>query len=278
MNILTIDYNDKDLAKKFTDSLHESGFAVIKNHPISQKLINQVYNDWESFFKSNKKLDYIFDYDKQDGYFPFQSESAKGNSEKDLKEFYHIYPNWGRIPKFANTDTITLYEMLLNLGNEFLKYIDKNCPESIRNNFSEPLYNMSNNSGQNLMRIIHYPPIDNNIKSKNVRAAAHTDINLITILVSGSQPGLQVKNKKGEWIDVKSEKGQLIINIGDMLQECSNGYYPSTEHQVTNPKIKNNVSRFSLPLFMHPRDDVILSKKYTAASYLLERLKELGLK
>ena len=101
---------------------------------------------------------------------------------------------------------------------------------------------------------------------------------LITILVSGSQPGLQDKNKKGEWIDVKSEKGQLIINIGDMLQECSNGYYPSTEHQVTNPKIKNNVSRFSLPLFMHPRDDVILSKKYTAASYLLERLKELGLK
>ena len=278
MNILTIDYNDKDIAKKFTDSLHESGFAVIKNHPINQELINQVYEDWKLFFNSDKKLDYIFDYEKQDGYFPFQSESAKGNSEKDLKEFYHIYPIWGRIPQFVNYDTIKLYEMLLKLGSEFLKYIDEYCPQDIRSNFSEPLYNMSNSSGQNLMRVIHYPPIKNNGKLKNVRAAAHTDINLITILVSGSQPGLQVKNKKGEWVDVKSKKGQLIVNIGDMLQECSNGYYPSTEHQVTNPKIKNNVSRFSIPLFMHPRDDVILSKKYTAASYLLERLKELGLK
>ena len=166
----------------------------------------------------------------------------------------------------------------MKLGSEFLKYIDEYCPQDIRSNFSEPLYNMSNSSDQNLMRVIHYPPIKNNGKLKNVRAAAHTDINLITILVSGSQPGLQVKNKKDEWVDVKSEKGQLIVNIGDMLQECSNGYYPSTEHQVTNPKIKNNVSRFSIPLFMHPRDDVILSKKYTAASYLLERLKELGLK
>ena len=157
-----------------------------------------------------------------------------------------------------------------------LKYIDRYCPDEIRRNFSEPLHNMSDSSNQNLMRVIHYPPLNEKINYDGVRAAAHTDINLITILVSGSQPGLQVKDKQGNWIDVKSRKGQIVINIGDMLQECSNGYYPSTVHQVTNKK--NNKSRFSIPLFLHPRDEVILSKRYTAGSYLLERLKELGLK
>lgn len=135
---------------------------------------------------------------------------------------------------------------------------------------------MSDSSDQNLMRVIHYPPLSQNINYNSVRAAAHTDINLITVLVSGSQPGLQVKDKKGNWIDVKSKKGQMVINIGDMLQECSDGYYPSTVHQVINTT--NNTSRFSIPLFLHPRPDVVLSKKYTADSYLFERLKELGLK
>ena len=280
MNILTIDYNDSNLAKNFTKSLHESGFAIIKNQPISDQLINNVYKDWEKFFNSNKKNIYLFHPKKQDGYFPFKSESAKDNNNKDLKEFFHIYPLWGRYPEFISNNTLILYDELIKLGKELLQFIDNNCPEKIRNKFSEPLNSMSDNSEQNLMRVIHYPPLNNNdiANKNNVRAAAHTDINLITVLVSGSQPGLQVKDKRGNWLDVKSETGQIIINIGDMLQECSKGYYPSTEHQVINPSKDNNISRFSIPMFMHPRPEVVLSKKHTADSYLLERLKEIGLK
>ena len=276
MDILNLDYSIKNFEKKFALSLHETGFSIINNHPISQELINKVYNDWKKFFNNNKKNDYLFDYEKQDGYFPFKSESAKGSNQKDLKEFFHIYPLWGKYPNFIDKDTLLLYDELMNLGKELLECIDKYCPKEIRKMFSEPLHKMSNSSEQNLMRIIHYPPLNKNINYDSVRAAAHTDINLITVLVSGSQPGLQVKDKEGNWINVKSKKGQIVINIGDMLQECSNKYYPSTVHQVINTK--NNQSRFSIPLFLHPRGDVILSKRYTADSYLLERLKELGLK
>ena len=130
------------------------------------------------------------------------------------------------------------------------------------------------------MRAIHYFPIQNIKINKNaVRAAAHGDINLITILLSGSQPGLQVLNKNKKWVDVPSDKGWLIVNSGDMLNKCSNNYYPSTIHRVINPKnTNNNVSRYSMPLFLHPRDEVVLNDKYTAKSYLEKRLKSLGLK
>ena len=87
-----------------------------------------------------------------------------------------------------------------------------------------------------------------------------------------------MKNNKKEWIDIKSDKGQIVINTGDMLKECSNGYFPSTIHRVINPKNSKNISRFSIPLFLHPRPEVILSDRYTADSYLLKRLKEIGLK
>ena len=101
---------------------------------------------------------------------------------------------------------------------------------------------------------------------------------MITILLSGSEPGLQVLNMDKKWIDVGSNKGWLIINSGDMLNKCSNGYYPSTIHRVVNPDINKNKSRYSMPLFLHARDEVVLSEKYTAKEYLEKRLKSLGLK
>ena len=278
MHTLTIDYNDKQFERLFVKSLHETGFAVIKNHSIDQNLINKVYSDWDIFFKSDKKNNYIFDYEKQDGYFPYKSENAANNNTKDLKEFFHIYPNWGRYPNFISEDSLVLFKDLTNLGEQLLKSIDKHSPNSIRKTYSEHLYTMSKDSDQNLMRVIHYPPITE-INTKNeIRAGAHTDINLITLLVSGSQPGLQVKGKSNKWIDIKSQKGQIIVNNGDMLQECSGNYFPSTLHKVVNPKKSNNISRFSIPLFIHPRNDVILSDRYTAGSYLLERLQDIGLK
>tara|TARA_Y100000758_G_scaffold296028_1_gene254589 strand:+ start:562 stop:1398 length:837 start_codon:yes stop_codon:yes gene_type:complete len=278
MDTLTIDYNDPMFSKKFVDSLHHTGFAVINEHPIDQKLINKVYRDWDTFFKSERKHDYIYDYEKQDGYFPFRSENAYDREKKDLKEFFHIYPLWGRYPNFISKDTLNLFNMLSELGNTLLLSIEHQTPNEIRGKYTEPLNKMSKNSSQNLMRVIHYPPIRLSDHPDEIRAGAHTDINLITLLVSGSQPGLQVKNKSGDWVDIKSEKGQIVINIGDMLQEASSGYFPSTIHRVINPKNTQNLSRYSIPLFLHPRPEVILSDRYTADSYLLERLKEIGLK
>ena len=136
---------------------------------------------------------------------------------------------------------------------------------------------MVEGSTTNLLRIIHYPPLRDDDDKNAIRAGAHEDINLITVLISGSEPGLQVINANGDWVDVKSDPGWLVINIGDMLQECSGGYYPSTTHRVINPT-GNNVSRFSMPFFLHPRDEVKLSDIHTAKTYLEERLKELGLK
>ena len=110
-----------------------------------------------------------------------------------------------------------------------------------------------------------------------IRAAAHEDINLLTILPASNEPGLQVKGSDGEWMDVPCDFGTLIINIGDMLQEASRGYYPSTTHRVINPTGGSAAkSRISLPLFLHPRPDVVLSERHTAHSYLMERLRELG--
>ena len=138
---------------------------------------------------------------------------------------------------------------------------------------------MITDSKTNLLRIIHYPPLDGNEEDGAIRGSAHEDINLITLLVSGTEPGLQVQDTDGNWHDVSCDPGCLAINAGDMLQEASGGYFPSTTHQVINPdnEIKNK-SRLSMPLFLHPRDEVILSKKYTAKEYLDERLREIGLK
>ena len=136
---------------------------------------------------------------------------------------------------------------------------------------------MINGSDQTLLRVLHYPPLAGDEEAGAIRAAAHEDINLITILPAANEPGLQVQLKDGQWADVPSDFGYLIINIGDMLQEASGGYFPSTSHRVINPKGADmSKSRISLPLFLHPRPDVVLSGRHTAKSYLHERLTELG--
>ena len=274
----TIDFQANNAPELLASSLKNTGFAIIRNHNLDTQLINFVYNEWSVFFNSKNKFNYNFDLEKQDGYFPMLSEKAVGYTAKDLKEFYHIYLPWGRVPNEISDKTILLRNKLLELATLFLSWIEDNTPNHVKNQFSMPLKDMIVNSENNLLRIIHYPPLKGNENQNAVRAAAHGDINLITILLSGSQPGLQVLNSDNKWIDVDSDKGWLIINSGDMLNKCSNEYYPSTIHRVVNPITENNVSRYSMPLFLHPRDEVVLSDKYTAKSYLEKRLNSLGLK
>ena len=275
--ILTIDYQSSDLGVNLTESLKNTGFAVIQNHSISKALISSIYNEWESFFKSKAKHNYPFHKIKQDGYFPYLSENAKGNKAKDLKEFYHIY-DWGRYPSEISDKTNELIFEFKVMAKNLLSEIHINSPVDIQNKFSIPLDTMIQKSAQNLLRIIHYPPLSGQESPQSIRAGAHEDINLITLLVAGSQPGLQVLKQDNTWMDVSTSKDYIIINVGDMLQECSDGYYPSTTHRVINPQNNLDISRYSMPFFVHARDEVSLSDKHTAKSYLEERLKEIGLK
>ena len=276
--IQTIDFKEKGADKLFVQSLHDTGFAIIHNHTINTNKIINIYKEWNLFFANEDKYNYLFDHEKQDGYFPFKSENAKGSINKDLKEFYHFYL-WGRHPNNITNDTQDIFYDLINLGKTLLDWIEINSPEKIKKLYTIPLSKMIENSNMNLLRIIHYPPIEDKKTYGSIRAAAHEDINLITLLSPGSESGLQVLNNKGEWIDIKSNPEWLVINTGDMLSECSNNYFPSTTHRVINPIGAASLkSRFTIPLFIHPRDEVILSKRYTASSFLNERLKEIGLK
>ena len=277
LDILTINYNDSDADRLFEKSLKNTGFAVIKDHPIDKDLIGEVYKEWENYFSSESKNDYIFDEVKQDGYFPYLTENAKGSTAKDLKEFYHIY-EWGRKPHMIGPKTMFLYRELTNVASTLLSWIQKNSPENVSKLFSVPLKDMIYKSQYNLLRIIHYPPLSGNEELNSIRAAAHEDINLLTVLVAGSQPGLQVLDNNESWLDVTTDKNTIVINSGDMLNMASDNYYPSTTHRVINPDPHSNVSRYSMPLFLHPRDEVVLNENYTAGSYLQERLEEIGLK
>ena len=277
LDILTINYNDSDADRLFEKSLKNTGFAVIKDHPIDKDLIGEVYKEWENYFSSESKNDYMFDEVKQDGYFPYLTENAKGSTAKDLKEFYHIY-EWGRKPHMIGPKTMFLYRELTNIASTLLSWIQKNSPENVSKLFSVPLKDMIYKSQYNLLRIIHYPPLSGNEELNSIRAAAHEDINLLTVLVAGSQPGLQVLDNNENWLNVTTDKNTIVINSGDMLNMASDNYYPSTTHRVINPDPHSNVSRYSMPLFLHPRDEVVLNENYTAGTYLQERLEEIGLK
>ncbi len=276
MFITPVDFTSPTAAKDFAESLHNTGFGVLTNHPLSQQLLNTVYAEWYGFFQSEAKHDYAFDPQKYDGYFsPSVSETAKGNTKRDLKEFYHIYP-WGRYPSEVSDAARQYYSEGANLAATLLQWVEQYTPADVKAKYSMPLSQMITGSEQTLLRVLHYPPLQGDEEPGAVRAAAHGDINLLTILPAATAAGLQVVGKDGAWHDVPCDFGMLIVNIGDMLQEASDGYYPSTIHRVLNPTGEEaKKSRVSLPLFLHPRPDVVLSARHTAGSYLTERLQEL---
>ncbi len=276
MLITPVDFTSPTAAKDFAESLHNTGFGVLTNHPLSQQLLNTVYDEWYGFFQSEAKHNYAYDPQKYDGYFsPTVSETAKGNTKRDLKEFYHIYP-WGRYPAEVSPAASQYYAQGAALAATLLQWVEQYTPAEVKAKYSMPLSQMITGSEQTLLRVLHYPPLRGDEEPGAVRAAAHGDINLLTILPAATAAGLQVVGKDGEWHDVPCDFGMLIVNIGDMLQEASDGYYPSTIHRVLNPTgDEAKKSRVSLPLFLHPRPEVVLSERHTAGSYLTERLQEL---
>ena len=276
-SIQTVSYTDPAAPAAFVRSLRETGFAVLTDHPISRERIAETYRAWGAFFGSAEKHDFTVNPERQDGYFPFRSENAKDSPVKDLKEFYHVYPD-GRVPDALEAETRSFYADLVDIGATLLDWIQAEAPRDVTATLSEPLPAMLAGSKQNLLRILHYPPQETAPEPGATRAAAHGDINLITVLVAGSEPGLEAQDTDGTWHAVPCDPGMIAINAGDMLEMATGGYFPSTIHRVVNPPTAQNVARFSMPMFLHPRPEVVLKAGTTADDFLNERLREIGLK
>ena len=275
-SVLAISPSEPDAAQKFAKSFTETGFAIIKDHDISPADIDAMYAAWSGWFASDGKDAFTVQPGESNGFFPYKSENAKDSAQKDLKEFFHIYQNKA-VPSEVEAVTRDFNQKMIDMGTMLLGWLDKATPSDVTDHMSMPFAEMVNGSDSNLLRILHYPPLPEDVERGEVRAAAHGDINLITLLVTGSERGLQAQDVDGNWHDVPCDEGYITVNAGDMLEQASRGYYPSTPHRVINPPTTENRSRYSMPLFMHPRPDVRLDHQ-TAGEFLDERLKEIGLK
>lgn len=282
----------------------EIGFVALKGHLLEDEVSEYLYEQCKAFFAlpdEIKKKYEIAGLSGQRGYTSFGKEHAKGRNEGDLKEFWHFgqtvkageeiaeeYPDnvvVSELPDF-NTYGLLAYKQLEETGKHMLRAIALflNLDEYY---FDDKIYN-----GNSILRPIHYPPITAEPKSA-VRAAEHEDINLITLLMGASADGLQVLNKQHEWVSITALPEQLVVNVGDMLQRLTNNVLKSTTHRVINPpREKWNTSRYSIPFFLHPRSEMRLDAlpscvsesnpvkeaPISAGEYLIERLREIGLK
>lgn len=281
----------------------EIGFVALKGHFLDDQLVDELYAEVRNFFNLpvETKLKYeIPGIGGQRGYVSFGKEHAKGRSAGDLKEFWHFgqyvsegskyageYPDnveVEELPKF-NTVGKEAYQMLEKTGVYVLRAL------ALYLGLDEFYFDKYIKDGNSILRPIHYPPITDEPKDA-VRAAAHGDINLITLLMGAQGKGLQVQNHNGEWIDAMAEPDELMINVGDMLSRHTNNKLKSTIHQVVNPPRELwGTSRYSIPFFMHPVSDMRLDvledcidennpKLYediSAGEFLHERLVDLGL-
>jgi isopenicillin N synthase-like dioxygenase len=270
-----LSYRAPNFGRHFVTSLKQFGFAAIIDHPLDSNRIERIYARWRAYFASGEAGCYPMDPERQDGYFSVQvAEHAKGFSQRDYKEYFQYYP-WGRCPAELSEDVRAYYQEALRFAESLLTSVEEHSPREVQRSFSEPLTAMIKGSEQSMLRILHYPPVDG--ATDVLRAAPHEDINLLTILPAADQPGLELKRADGSWLSVPNHPNQVLINIGDMLQEASAGYYPSTTHRVVTPANEGaKQSRMSLPLFLHPRPEVVLSPRFTAGRYLHQRLTELG--
>ncbi len=270
MVVQSVNYHDPNAPKLLAQSLKETGFAVINNHPIAPSLIQKAYNDWEIFFHDERRSDYLYNPETLEGYVPLNvAEIAVGYDVKDIKEFYCAYPcGRGQFPGFIDDTSKQLARELAELGSTILMWIENHTPDEIKSRFSMPLSEMIKDSPRTQFRINHFPPLRGHEEEGAVRAAEHIDSDLLTCLPAATSQGLQVKDNQGKWIDIISDVNSIVVNTGAMLQMCTRDYYKATKHRVCNPRgAAANESRYSMPLFLHPRDEVYLTEDCTAFQY-----------
>ena len=300
--------SDNNASKqKFINEIGEAyeniGFVALKGHFLDNELVDELYSEIKNFFDlpvAIKEKYEIPGIGGQRGYVSFGKESAKGKKEGDLKEFWHFGQYVDEDSKYANQypNNVIVNELpnFNKVGKKAYQMLEKTAKYVLRAlalhlGLEETYFDNFIAEGNSILRPIHYPPITTEPKDA-VRAAAHGDINLITLLMGAQGKGLQVQNHKGEWIDAIAEDDELMINVGDMLSRHSNNKLKSTIHRVTNPpKELWGTSRYSIPFFMHPVSDMKLDvlencvdennpkqfEDITAGEFLNERLRELGL-
>lgn len=294
----------KSFVKALGKAYEEIGFAAIKNHLLSDELVDDLYEQTQAFFDLplDIKLKYHHpDIAGQRGYTGWGKEHAKGKSVGDLKEFWHFgqyvpdalkaefnYPDnmdVSELPKF-NAVGKAAFLALEETGKYMLRAM------ALYLGLDEFYFDTEIQYGNSILRPIHYPPIVNEPPVGAVRAGEHEDINLITLLMGASAEGLEILNKENKWVGVTSLPDHLVVNVGDMLQRLTNNKFKSTTHRVVNPpREKWDEPRYSIPFFLHPKSVTRLDcletcvdgdhpKQYediSAGEYLTERLLEIGL-
>jgi len=300
--------DDPKRKQKFVNEIGKAyediGFVALKGHFLDDKLVDELYEEVRNFF--NLPLEVKGKYEipgigGQRGYISFGKEHAKGRSAGDLKEFWHfgqyvsenskykdVYPDNVQVEELPRFNVVgkDAYQMLEKTGVYVLRAL------AIYLGLDEFYFDNFIKDGNSILRPIHYPPITDEPKDGAVRAAAHGDINLITLLMGSQGKGLQVQNHNGDWIDAIAAPDEVVINVGDMLSRHTNNKLKSTIHRVVNPPRELwGTSRFSIPFFMHPVSDMPLNclencideknpKLYddiTSGEFLHERLVDLGL-
>lgn len=304
------DFLSQDPARKqkFVEEIgkayEEIGFVALKGHFLNQNLVDRLYQSVRDFFalsEDTKRKYEIEGIGGQRGFTSFGKEHAKGKPEGDLKEFWHFgqyLEDEQDRERFGYPENVTVSEVpeFNVVGKEAFQQLEKTGVYVLRAlalflGLEETYFDDKVLKGNSILRAIHYPPIQNEPKGA-VRAGAHGDINLITLLMGAQGKGLQVQNHAGEWIDAIAEEDELVINVGDMLSRHTNNRLKSTIHQVVNPpKELWGSPRFSIPFFMHPISEMDLSclpncideenpKRYediSAGDFLNQRLREIGL-
>ena len=289
----------EELGAAFSDI----GFVALRGHFLSPELIASLYQSVRAFFELPEAVKMKYHMPGgggQRGYTPFGRETAKGFDQADLKEFWHFgqYISTKERDKYPYPDNVTVAELpeFNVVGKKVFQALEKTASEvlkaiaiylEISPNYFQPYIT----HGNSILRPIHYPPITEAPKNA-VRAAAHGDINLITLLMGAQGGGLEVQNRKGEWVAALAQEDELMINMGDMMARLTNNKLKSTIHRVVNPpKEKWGSSRYSIPFFMHPVASMPLNclencisqthpKQFDdiiAGDFLHERLVDLGL-
>jgi isopenicillin N synthase-like dioxygenase len=316
VNIPRLDLNDyikgtEAQRKAFSDGIgkafNETGFVTITNHGMSKELMAELYVEVKKLFdleEQTKKKYEIVELAGQRGYTSKGREKAKDSNTPDLKEFWQVgqfvedevmskeeYPDnilVDELPRF-NEITKEIFKKLEYSGTHILRAI------AVYLQLDEFYFDAKIKNGNSILRGIHYFPINDpdSLAPDAVRAGAHEDINLITLLIGASADGLEVLTRDGDWYPIKAQADDIVVNVGDMLQRLTNNKLKSTTHRVVNPPRElMGTSRYSVPFFLHPRSEMSLAcldscinnenpkayDDYTAGQYLDERLREIGLK
>jgi isopenicillin N synthase-like dioxygenase len=295
--------NPQGFAAKLGGSFERFGFAMVSDHGVPDELVARAWAMTEAFFalpEEEKRRYFVEGGGGARGYTPFKTEIAKGATHVDLKEFWHVgrelakghrfekdmAPNvWPDRPEGFRETFVELFTALDTAGLKLLSAI------AIHLGLEPNWFEHAVEDGNSVLRLLHYPPVP--LDAPEVRAGAHEDINLITLLLGAEEAGLELLDKDGRWLPVKPPAGAMVVNVGDMLQRLTNHVLPSTTHRVVNPAPeRRGFSRYSMPYFLHPAPDFLIEtlpgtisadrpNRYptpiTAQDYLHERLVEIGL-